>query len=192
MYTQIGKHNMQANLGATHLGLNSAFSASGGNEISGGSYARQVISWQAPANGTRTGSSGTFTVPAGSTVAWKTFWDAASGGNCLALSPLNGTPREYHVDISNNLVEAPGHGWSNGQRVVFYDGAVPAPLVEGTIYWVVNAATDTFQVSSTQGGAAIVLTTQGAGSSKVSNISPETFTNEGQATANSLTLALGF
>jgi hypothetical protein len=40
---------------------------------------------------------------------------------------------------------------------------LPAPLVQGTTYYVVNAAGNTFKVSATSGGAAINITTTGTG-----------------------------
>ncbi len=48
------------------------------------------------------------------------------------------------------------HGLSNGAAVRFLTtGALPTGLTAGTIYYVVNSATNTFQVSATPGGSAI-------------------------------------
>jgi hypothetical protein len=48
------------------------------------------------------------------------------------------------------------HGLQNGQPVVFTTtGALPTGLTAGTTYYVINAATNTFQVAATVGGAAI-------------------------------------
>jgi hypothetical protein len=56
------------------------------------------------------------------------------------------------------------HGLENGQAVSFTTtGALPAPLVAGTIYFVVNKATDKFEVATEAGGTGIVFTTDGTG-----------------------------
>jgi hypothetical protein len=49
--------------------------------------------------------------------------------------------------------------------VILSGGTAPSPLVLGTVYYVVSATTNTFQLSATQGGAAINLTTSTATSS---------------------------
>ena len=48
-------------------------------------------------------------------------------------------------------------------------GALPAPLVAGTTYYVVAVANNNIQVSATKGGAAITLTTAGSGTNTVTN-----------------------
>lgn len=48
-------------------------------------------------------------------------------------------------------------------------GALPVPLVAGTIYYVVAVANNNIQVSLTKGGAAITLTTTGTGTNTVTN-----------------------
>ena len=51
------------------------------------------------------------------------------------------------------------HGMSNGLRVrLFSTGALPTGLTANTDYYVVNATADTWQLSDTQGGAAINTT----------------------------------
>jgi hypothetical protein len=66
---------------------------------------------------------------------------------------------------------------------VFMNGTAPTGLTEGTHYFVINAATDTFKVSATSGGAAIDITGQPAASSRVSKIVPEVFAGQGTYTA---------
>lgn len=62
-------------------------------------------------------------------------------------------------------IAAPGvvtwnaHGLANGDQVVFTTtGALPTGITAGTTYYVVNQATNTFQVSATAGGSAITTT----------------------------------
>lgn len=71
------------------------------------------------------------------------------------------------VSTGGDTITETAHGMSNGTPVMFESSAephtLPAPLVPGTVYFVVGAATDTFQVASTIGGSAINITTQGTG-----------------------------
>lgn len=54
------------------------------------------------------------------------------------------------------VVTKAGHGLENDDPVVFKtSGALPTGLTVGTVYYVVNKATDTFEVSATVGGASI-------------------------------------
>lgn len=56
------------------------------------------------------------------------------------------------------------HGLSNGDTLVLStSGALPSPLAAGTVYYVINKADDTFQVSTTSGGSAINTTDAGSG-----------------------------
>ena len=62
---------------------------------------------------------------------------------------------------SGDLVTRTAHGYSNGYTVSFYNIVSTTGLTEGQIYYVVNATANTFQVSATQGGTAVALTTDG-------------------------------
>jgi len=56
--------------------------------------------------------------------------------------------------------------FANGDAIVFSTtGALPSPLVAGTVYYIVsiNTGANTFQISATSGGAAINTTTDGSG-----------------------------
>lgn len=62
------------------------------------------------------------------------------------------------------VVTKAGHGFSNGQAISFTTStSLPAPLVAYAVYYVINATTDTFQISATRGGAAINTTNAGSG-----------------------------
>lgn len=69
-------------------------------------------------------------------------------------------------NATTDTIDFTAHGLVNGQRIYFstaaVGGSLPAPLVAGTPYFVVNATTNTFQVESSIGGGAINLTTTGA------------------------------
>ncbi len=66
-------------------------------------------------------------------------------------------PRAATITIASPAtVTAAGHGLANGKRVQFTTtGALPTGILANTTYFVINAATDTFNLSTTQGGAAI-------------------------------------
>jgi hypothetical protein len=68
------------------------------------------------------------------------------------------------VNTTTDVITIINHGFLENTPIVFAStGTVPAPLVAGTIYYIKNATTDTFQVSSTPGGGFINLTGTGAG-----------------------------
>ena len=62
---------------------------------------------------------------------------------------------------TGDLVTRTAHGYSNGYTVSFYNISNTTGLTEGQVYYVVSATADTFQVSATQGGSAVALTTDG-------------------------------
>jgi hypothetical protein len=56
------------------------------------------------------------------------------------------------------------HGLVNGNQIkLTTTGTMPAPFVAGTIYFVVGAAANDFQLAATLGGVAITYTTAGSG-----------------------------
>jgi hypothetical protein len=177
----------------THLGLHTltdpgtATNAAAG-EATGGSpaYARLVAAWAAAAAGARANSGAlSWNAPAG-TYGFVTFWNALTGNtnNYLGYAHLNNTVRGFGTvdaaDVTANTVTSAGHGMANAQRVMAYNvfaESLPAGLTEGTIYHVVGATTDTFQVSLTSGGAAVDIT--GIGEMVFYNLLPETFAVDG-------------
>lgn len=81
---------------------------------------------------------------------------------------LDNTTHRIHESISGERVTATmtiaspcvvtraAHGKANGTPVAFTTtGALPTGITAGTVYYVVSAAADTFQVAATVGGAAI-------------------------------------
>ena len=69
------------------------------------------------------------------------------------------------LSVASSTFTLNGHGLNNGDPVRLWvvGGSVPAPLATATTYYVVNTATNTFQVSATSGGGAISLSTLGSG-----------------------------
>lgn len=150
--------------------LHTAYSITGGNEVSGGtpSYARTAMTWSAPSAGEThlIGTLPSWNVPAGFTVGWWSAWDQNVGGNFLFMQPLGAQSLKPAMseaaDISANDIFCDTHGYLADNRVVFWSSsglALPQNLNTGTIYWVIatGLTTDSFRVSLTQGGAAVDL-----------------------------------
>lgn len=74
------------------------------------------------------------------------------------------------TDVTNNTLAATAHGLANGQKLQVIrasSATLPAPLVEGTDYYVVATAANAFSVAATRGGAAIDITGQSSGTVQV-------------------------
>jgi hypothetical protein len=153
--------------GLKFASLHTAYSASGANELAGGSpaYARVALTWNSASGGQKSLAAGTaaHNVPGSSTVAWVGYWDASSSGTFLGMSP--------------------------GDQVVLWGlggAGLPTGLAEGTIYFVVGSATNTLQLSATSGGSAINVTAVGAGF--LQKIVPEVFGSQGTYQVTGATL----
>lgn len=146
--------------------------ASAGTELTGNGYARVSITNNTTnfpaANPKLNGTTITF---AQATADWARAYswqllDASSAGNRLYWGPLAGASKVAVVnDTTNDTFYAPSHGYANDTilRVFTHpQNALPSPLAEDTRYYVAATATDTFKLSTTVGGGAIVnLTTLG-------------------------------
>ena len=169
------------------VSLHSAWSTSGANEVTGGSYARQAITWNSAASANLDSSNApSFSVPSGQTVAWIGFWNTApSPDTFMGMLPNRqsgdvGPIIRFIVDTAADTIESPTHGLANDDRVVFVGGTAPGGLTEGTHYWVVNVTTDNFQVGATQGASPpITLTSQGDLDVAFSQIRVEAFASDG-------------
>lgn len=177
---------------ALYASAHSAWSATGGNELSGGSYARVAVTW-ASASGPSVSLSGTpytVNVPASSTVGWVGFWTALTGGTFAGMFPGgNFAAYTFAAPSSTSVLLAPGSAYANGTTVVVFatsGSALPAGLTAGTVYYVVSASGDSFQLSATSGGSAITLT--GDGSGIVQRIVSETFSGAGTYQVSGCTL----
>lgn len=195
MFTDTALNGALNAVALADVGLHSAWPGRDGSlaELTGGSpaYARKAITIGTASGKQRAATTQpVFDIPASTTVAWITGWTAATGGSCLGISPMNGIPREFVADPSTDTIRAQAHGLANGDKVVFFGDTPPGGLGEGTIYYVVSTATDMFQVSLTQGGAAIDLTSTGGADCWVSKIVPEVYANQGQLTLSAATLAM--
>lgn len=71
--------------------------------------------------------------------------------------------RSVTIQDSGDTITLAGHGLANGKLVSFATIVTTTGIAVYTPYYVINATTDTFQLSLTNGGAAIALTTDGTG-----------------------------
>ena len=74
------------------------------------------------------------------------------------------------VNTSTDRIGLTAHSLVAGAPVAFIGTTMPAPLVAGVVYYVVNTGTNDFQVAATVGGSAINITTTGT-AVKMNNIS---------------------
>ena len=66
-----------------------------------------------------------------------------------------------------NTINQPGTSFTAGSLVGFSSsGLVPSPLIASNVYYVVHAATNTFQVANIPGGTALALASAGTGAAQ--------------------------
>lgn len=186
------KNNMLDGQTFTDASLHSAFpGATGASEISGGipAYARKAITMAAASGGQRLLSAGvTFDVPMATTVRWVGFWDSAA---FVGAVPNGGaTPKNFMAVPSSDLVYSVSHGYTDTQKIVFYNGTAPGGLTEGTVYFVRDSTADTFKVAATSGGAAINITSASSFGCVVAAITEDLFAMQGTHTLSSATVAV--
>lgn len=172
----------------SHIG---AFTDVGVTEVTGGSYARQPITWNAAASGIVT-QNGTLTIPipAGTTVQTVGDFDALSAGNILGYAGYHSSALPKGVatiPAATDLATSHAHGLVADDRVFVWainGEALPTGLSATTLYWVISTGltTDAFSLSTTQGGAAVNVTANGEfGWQKTV---PNTFASAGNLTIN--------
>lgn len=147
-------------------------------ETTYGAYARQAITFGAPAAnlGGRQTLAGAITFPAKSdagsvSIIATGVFDAVSAGNLLDVILLfDGSPLAAIVntsDVAGNTIQSPAHALTTNDQVRVEqfpgDTPIPAGLAENTTYFVIatGLTADVFELSATQGGAAIDITAAG-------------------------------
>jgi hypothetical protein len=161
--TTTGKNNLISVTSFTHAG---AYTDLGVTETSGGSYARQSITWATASSGTRTNSAQiTIPINAGQTIQAVGVWDASTAGNSQGFWQIGSTIAGVGTaTASSETIASFAHGLSNTDRVFVTAPAgstLPAGLSVTTLYFVVGSTTDSFQLSTTSGGSAENITANG-------------------------------
>jgi hypothetical protein len=167
----------------TYLSAHTAYSATGGSEVTGGSpaYARKAVSYATATGEARAATNTpTFDVPASTTVRFIGMWDAPTGGNFLGMIPNGGDEKEFGVDLVAGAIKIVAHGLVATTKVAFVGDTPPAPLTEGVVYFVAGSVTaNAFQVSATSGGATISLSSEPGAKCVLASIVEESFGSQG-------------
>jgi hypothetical protein len=74
---------------------------------------------------------------------------------------LAGTNAPVTLTDTGDIITRTSHGYSNGDEVRFYGILGTSGLTEGQRYYVISATDNTFQVATSPGGSAVVLTGDG-------------------------------
>jgi hypothetical protein len=188
----VAKNDLLDGLGITHFSAHTAFPGStGANELSGGSpaYARKAGVVNVASGGQRALNVSVAFDVYPCTLRWLGALD--SGTFLFALPNGGATPKNFvyaPTDYAAKIICA-AHGYSDTQKVVFFQGTPPGGLTEGTTYFVRDATTDTFKVAATSGGAAITLTSALASyGSVVCAITEDVVTVQGTHTLSAFTV----
>lgn len=109
--------------------------------------------------------SGAYTVDWGDGSATQNFTtgSAAYYSYSYSTAGLANTDAPVTFTDAGDLVTRNNHGYQDGDVVSFFNIVSTTGLTSGQYYYVINATTNTFQVSATQGGSAIALTNNGSG-----------------------------
>ena len=181
---------------ALFLSLHSAYSATGANELAGGSpaYARLAATWSsAGSNSKALSNSPTFNVASGSTVAYIGIWDAVTSGNFRGMFPnaAGAVAYAFAAPSATSTLLAPGTSYASNQSVAVFPAAgssLPSGLTAGVIYFAKSPSGDSFQLSATSGGTAISLSADGAGI--IQAVTTEVFGSQGTFQVSSGSLVI--
>ena len=110
-----------------------------------------------------TTDAGTYTVNWGDGTSAQTYASGAQANYQYAYSASGLTDTPVTFTAATSTVNRTSHGYTNGMTISFNTVVTTTGIVAGQIYYVVNATTNTFQVSATSGGSAITLTNDGSG-----------------------------
>lgn len=84
---------------------------------------------------------------------------------------INGKKIDLEFNSGNNSIDSKNHCFSNDDTINFEtQGTLPTGLAVATDYFVINASTDSFQISATQGGSPLTIDNAHTGSSTVTAI----------------------
>jgi hypothetical protein len=160
-----GKNNLISVTAFTHAG---ALTALPSTETSGGSYARQAITWAAAAGGARANSAQlTIPIAAGQTIVAASVHDALSAGNIQGYWQIGSTIAGLAtVTASTDVLASFAHGLVADDRVFVTPppgGSLPTGLAIDTLYFVraTGLTADSFTLATTSGGAAVNVTADG-------------------------------
>ena len=168
----------------------------GTSEVSGASYARTSIEFNAASGKVLTNTNQeSLTMPSSGgpfLISFLGVWDAATTGNFLFKVPLLGSNHEVTADTANLFSSGDAHGLVASDRVEFENlgGALPTGVSAGTLYYVLatGLTTTAFKVSTTDVGTEVDITV--AGGAIVRAVAAQSFNNGNilQVAAGALTV----
>lgn len=101
------------------------------------------------------------------------FWGlgtSSSGAGVLLykgpLTPSGAAFLPFTAVASTDILTIPGHAFSVGDNCAFFaleGGSLPTGMTEGTVYFVKTVSGQTITISTTNGGATLDITADGAG-----------------------------
>jgi hypothetical protein len=171
---------LDSGLTSTHVG---AYIDLGVTECSGGSYARQAVTWTA-ASGSIRDNNAQLSIPiaAGQTVVVGSIHSASVAGTLHGWFQIGSTIRGVATVSTADLFTSVAHGLTTDDRVFFTTvagEAIPTGISVTTLYFVLASGltVDAFKVSTTSGGAALDVTV--AGECAFFKTVPNTFASAG-------------
>jgi len=90
---------------------------------------------------------------------------AENNAYALGFRPLTTDGSTFTADSTTETLTSNGHNLTNGDQVYFTNaaGALPGGISLSINYYVVGKTTNTFQISTTSGGSALDITSNGSG-----------------------------
>lgn len=127
-----------------------------GTEVTGGSYARQTLTFAAATGGSKATSAALnfASMPATDVQGWAIYDAAGTSRKWYGMF----SPKTATAQAIGDTITATAHGYVDGTKVVFLTGYVPSGLVANTTYYVRDSLSNTFKVSATLGGSAVDIT----------------------------------
>lgn len=177
--------------------LHTAYSATGTNELTGGSpaYARKAVTWAAASGGSKAmnGTFPTFDIPPSTTVAFVGLWTASTAGTFAGMGANGGATQFAGTGIaSTDTFTALGTSYAVNDTLVFFSGVgntMPTGITAGTIYFVKTApGGGAYTLSTTAGGTTLDITADGT--AIVQKITTEVFNAQGTFTVSADTLTV--
>jgi len=154
-------------------------------------YGRLQANFGAASDGVRAITAAlVFNVYTGKTVRWHGRWTAETSGSLLEVQPCGAQEKTFQVQGTDTIL-APGHGYANStgpapSLVVFWGPGTPTGITEGQPYHVIDAATNTFRLSTSAGGSAVTgISTQPGLKTRMSKIVENAYSAQGVYTCNS-------
>ena len=98
-----------------------------------------------------------------------TLTDISSASDTIKKNFL---PNSTFIQVNpTNTITIPSHGFVNGNKLMFSStGTLPTGITTGVLYYVVNSAINTFQISISIGGSAVSITGFGSGMHTVTRL----------------------